>query len=141
MSKKILFIEGTSDRSNGTLSQGFHKLIRQLIEGNMPRIVMGNGKNQAINKFKKNKFSEYSFLLIDLDDEEEQKEIQLRELDLKDKENFVFFMIQEMEAWFISQPTILDDYYKELISTKLPKTNPKKIKDPVSVLENITKKY
>ena len=31
MSKKILFIEGTSDRSNGTLRQGFHKLIRHLL--------------------------------------------------------------------------------------------------------------
>ncbi|HFA48362.1 MAG TPA: DUF4276 family protein, partial [Bacteroidetes bacterium] len=129
-----------SDRSNGTLSQGFHKLIKQLLEGNMPRIIMGNGKSQAINKFKKNKLSDLSYLLIDLDDEEKQKETQLTELDLKDQEDIVFFMIQEMEAWFISQPKILDQYYKEKISTKLPKTNPKKIKDPVAILENLTRK-
>ena len=100
---------------------------------------MGNGKSQTINKFKKNKLSEFSFLLIDLDDDEKQKETQLKKLKLKDRENLVFFMIQEMEAWFISQPKILDAFYKTKISQKLPGTHPKKIKDPVSVLENITK--
>lgn len=140
MGKKILFIEGTSDRSNGILSQGFHKLIKQLLEGNMPKIIMGDGKNQAINKFKKNKLSELSYLLIDLDYDETKRESQLLELGLKNKADSVFFMIQEMEAWFISQPKILDQYYKEAISTKLPKDNPKKIKDPVAVLENSTRK-
>jgi hypothetical protein len=139
-SKKILFIEGTSDRSNGTLSQGFHKLIRQLVDREkMPRIIMGNGKNQAIRKFKNNRLSDFSYLLIDLDEEEEQKEAELKSLNLGQHEDFVFFMVQEMEAWFISQPEILERHYKEKITPKLPKTDPTKIKDPTAVLEKITK--
>lgn len=50
--RKILFIEGSADRSNGALSQGFHKLLKKKLAGNMPRIIMGNGKYQTINKFK-----------------------------------------------------------------------------------------
>lgn len=50
MSKKVLFIEGTSDRSNGVLRQGFHKLIRQLLAGNMPKIIMGNSKTYRFPK-------------------------------------------------------------------------------------------
>ncbi len=48
-------------------------------------------------------------------------------------------MIQEMEAWFISQPQILDKYYQTNLSSKLPKTSPKSINKPVLLLENLTK--
>ncbi len=136
---KLLFIEGTADRSNGILRQGFHKLLKQLLAGKMPRIIMGNGKTQVITKFKKNTLSPFSYLLIDLDADEKQKQQALVNYELKENEAVVFFMIQEMEAWFISQPQILDKYYKTPISAKLPNTNPKKIANPVAVLEKVTR--
>jgi len=139
MDRKILFIEGTQDRSNGTLRQGFHKLLRQLLKGNMPRIIMGNGKSQAIKKFKKNKLSPMGYLLIDLDAEKTQKELSLEQAGLLHHKDMVFFMIQEMEAWFISQPAILDAYYNKPISASLPKAPPQNIADPATLLKRMTK--
>ncbi|MEM9885096.1 MAG: DUF4276 family protein [Bacteroidota bacterium] len=136
--KKILFIEGTSDKSNGDLSQGFYKLLRQELEGNMPKIAMANGKMHAIKKFKNSK-SAFSFLLIDLDVSEELKEEQIMEMGLQKQEDWVFFMVQEIEAWFMSQPNILDDYYHIDISSKLKGKQPKKIKKPSEELKNLTK--
>ena len=52
----------------------------------------------------------------------------------------VFYMIQEMEAWFLSQPTILDKFYKTNISTKIPQKSPKEIKEPDKLLVRLTKK-
>ena len=135
--KKTLFIEGTKDRSNGNLRQGFHKLLKSELKGIMPKIIMGNGKSQAITKFKKSNLSDFSYLLIDLDANEVEKEKSLNESGLKKEEDFVFFMIQEMEAWFISQPEILDKFYDSKL--KLPNKNPKEIQNPASLLEQITK--
>ncbi len=100
---------------------------------------MGNGKTQAIRKFKKNKLSDFSYLLIDLDNVESEKGTELLKYKVSTKEDAIFFMIQEMEAWFLSQPHILDDFYKVSISSKLTKRNPKEIADPVAVLQKATK--
>jgi hypothetical protein len=137
---KILFIEGTSDTSNGDLRRGFHKLFEQKLKGKMPRIVMGDGKNQAINKFLKNRRSKKSYLLVDLDSDESNRNKHLVENDLAKKKDLVFFMIQEMEAWFISQADILDKYYKEKISSRLSGQPAKDIPNPASFLENLTAK-
>ena len=48
---KVLIIEGATDTRNGILRQGFHKLLVQKLEGKMPRIIMGEGKKQSIDKF------------------------------------------------------------------------------------------
>ena len=48
-------------------------------------------------------------------------------------------MIQEMEAWFFSQPEILDSYYSEKISKKIPKRLAKEIPNPSDLLYKLTK--
>jgi len=139
MERKTLFIEGTSNQSNGALRQGFYKLLKQVLERKMPKIVMGDSKSQAVTKFQRNTLSTLSYLLIDLDKPENSIEKDLMDSGLEQSKDEVFYMIQEMEAWFISQPQILDEYYKAEISSKLPKTNPKYIKKPSNVLERVTK--
>jgi len=47
-------------------------------------------------------------------------------------------MIQEMEAWFISQPEIIEKYYGETL--KLPKRPAKEIVKPTEKLQEATKK-
>lgn len=136
---KILFIEGTDDTTNGTLGQGFYKLLSQRLKGRMPKINMGEGKSQTIKKFKNNKFSRLSYLLIDLDEPEENKEPVLSSNQIFENKNFVFFMVQEMEAWFLSQPAMLDKYYNEKISKKLPAKPAKDIEKPSDFLQNITR--
>jgi len=141
--KKILFIEGTKDDTNGNLREGFHKLLEQKLKGNMPRIKMANGVTEAnrtfINNFKNKRLYENSFLLIDLDDYESNKNNKLVEYQLKDFPNFVFFMIQEMEGWFISQPNILDDFYNVNISKKVSNKNYKEFENPAEYLQKLTK--
>lgn len=108
--RSYLFIEGTTDTSNGNLREGFNKLLVKKLEGKMPTISMGDGKKQTIDKFK-NSFN--SNMLCDLDAPETKIADDLKENEISDYKDSVFFMIQEMEAWFISQPEILDHFYND----------------------------
>ncbi len=137
--RKVLIIEGTSDTRNGVLRQGFHKLLRQELKHKMPRIVMGDGKNQAINTFLNFRNERIPNLLIDLDDDDGMKDNDLKNNSLSSKSEFVFYMIQEMEAWFLSQPEIIDSYYSEKLSKKIPKRPAKDIPNPSDLLGKITK--
>jgi hypothetical protein len=131
-----LLIEGTSDTSNGDLRKGFRKLLEQKLKDRMPTIAMCNSKEEAIKKFK-NKPS--SLLLCDLDANKENYESDLKKHGLTERRNDVFYMIQEMEAWFISQPDILDEYYEQPISKKLPQKPAKDFPEPDTELVGITK--
>lgn len=139
MVEKILFIEGTSETATGNLREGFHKLLFQLLEGNMPRIIMGNDGLATIRFFKKNKLSKYSFLLIDLDAPASEKDQKIIENELEDYNDEVFFMILEMESWFITQPIILDEYYGEKISHKIKTADAESISEPDKFLIELTK--
>jgi len=105
----------------------------------MPRIVMGDGKHQAIKKFTPFKNVRYPRLLIDLDEKENIRFDDLKKNNLSNKSDLVFYMIQEMEAWFLSQPEILDDYYSGKISKKIPKGLASAISKPSDLLYKITK--
>jgi hypothetical protein len=143
--KKILFIEGESNTPNGDLRQGFSKLLEKRIDGNMPRINLGGGKSQTINKFLTNKLeADVKLLMVDLDGPEENKEPDLTGNNLSGQQDKVFYMVQEMESWFLSQPNILDDFFgvddkKKKVSDKLTKRNASEISDPKGVLKNATK--
>ena len=139
MVNKILFIEGSRDRTNGILAQGFHKLIFQECKGKMPRIVMSDDKKHAINKFLNNRLSNYAFILIDLDNPACNKQDDLLENNLIPFSNYVFYMIQEMESWFLSQPDILNFFYGIDISKKLRGKLPMDIPNPDEYLQELTK--
>lgn len=135
---KYLFIEGTANEENGKLAQGFHKLLVQKLQGKMPRIKMANGKSETIQTFKKSQLSPDKYLLIDLDAPEEQKNTDLKTNDLETDATRCFYMIQEMEAWFLSQPDILDVHFRAKISDKI-KRPPMEIPHPDVFLQKITK--
>lgn len=136
----ILLIEGTTNDNNGDLKRGFNKLLSQKLSGKMPRIIMGDGKSMVIRKFKKLNKPNEKLLLIDLDKVESEKAKDLKKYQLELEKEFVFYMIQEMEAWFLSQPEILDAFYKTDISAKIPKKRPQAIKNPDRELIKYTKK-
>ncbi len=139
MVNKILFIEGSRDTSNGVLAQGFHKLITQECVGRMPRIVMSDDKKHAIDKFLNNKLSTYSFVLIDLDKPASEKQNDLLENNLLFHTSSVFYMIQEMESWFLSQPEILNVYYGIDIKKKIKGKSYLNIPNPDEYLQDLTK--
>ncbi|NMH24902.1 DUF4276 family protein [Flavobacterium solisilvae] len=134
--RKYLFIEGTKDTSNGNLREGFSKLIEQKAKLKMPTISMGDGKSQAVDKFLN---SDGAKLLCDLDADEGHRENDLEKYNLIEKKDSVFYMIQEMESWFISQPDILDKFYGEPISTKLAKKQATLFSEPDKELQRLTK--
>jgi hypothetical protein len=145
VAKKLLFIEGAPNTPNGDLRQGFTKLLSKRIEGNLPKINLGGGKTQTIRKFLKNKFgAEAILMLIDLDRAEEEKELDAIEHGLAEYSQNVFYMVQEMESWFLSQPDVLDDFFgvdgnKKKVSDKLSKRKVTEIPDPKSELKSITR--
>jgi len=48
-------------------------------------------------------------------------------------------MIQETEAWFLSQPQLLDEFFGEAISTKIPDRDPQDISKPNKELQKWTR--
>jgi len=134
--RRYLFIEGTTDISNGNLREGFSKLFEQLLQGKMPTISMGEGKLQTIDKFIN---SSNSNMLCDLDAPESEKENDLKNYNLLKHKESVFYMIQEMEAWFISQPEILDKFYNIPLSKSLPKKHASEFLEPDKELQRLTK--
>ncbi len=139
MANKALYIEGTTDTTNGNLRQGFNKLLSKVLEGRMPRIIMGNSKNSTIDKFKHNNKADTKYILIDSDCAPAALHAQIKTLCLEKFESELFFMIQEMETWFISQPKVLDLLYHEKISDKIPHRPLEEIPSPASLLEEITR--
>jgi hypothetical protein len=134
----VLYIEGTTDDTNGDLRQGFSHLLSQKLEGNMPRIKMADGKSQAIAKFKKPFPGDNPLLIIDSDQPDSYRSAFLESENLVKQSVKVFFMVQEMEAWFLSQPDILDEFYNHKISQKIRRA-PMEIENPSDELIKLTK--
>lgn len=143
--KTILFVEGEPNSPNGDLRKGFSGLLSAKLAGNMPRIIMGGGKTKTIEKFKNNTLSDYALALLDLDNPEEKRDEDLSAYGLTELSANVFYMIQEMESWFLSQPLLLDNYFGKdretgkKVSEKMTKAKPETIVDPKGELKKITK--
>lgn len=94
----------------------------------------------AIEKFSNGRLQGDRRLLIDLDGPTGSRKSDLENHALAQHSEAVFYMVQEMEAWFFSQPEILEEFYGPEIAKSLPGTFPADISEPDKVLENITRK-
>jgi Domain of unknown function (DUF4276) len=128
-----LFIEGTNDDTNGDLWRGFERLLKKELVGKMPIIKLCNGVNQTVNKFLKAKGDK--FILIDLDGAPSTRKERLEALKLPESQTF--FMVQSMEAWFLSQPYILKRFYNK--SLKLADKPIQDIAKPDKELQRFTR--
>ena len=134
------------------LRESFYMLFSQLIDDvYWFNIILGAGYKNTVNFFKSAHSVNNKFLLIDLEKPKSQKSEKLKELDLENL-NTVFFMVQEMEAWILSQPEKIDEYYSLKYKRKklgdsikndkrLQSKHPEEICKPSSVLNIILKKY
>lgn len=116
---KKLYIEGTNATENGNLRAAFSKLLEKELKGNMPRIVMGDGISTTVDKFSTSpaERGEERFLLVDSDapmPEDKQNLIEKLKAQHPDTPIVVepnvdnsYFMVQEAEAWLMSQPDVL----------------------------------
>lgn len=92
--------------------------------------------------------NEISLALIDLDGKDisdvntivKIKDKDISDLNINEKKEFVFYMVQEMEAWFLSQPEILEQYFGGVkISAKIPQKSCGLISNPSDFLQKLTK--
>lgn len=147
-SKKVIFIEGTRDDTNGDLGKGFSYLLKQKLALRMPRVIMGNGISETINKYKNAASYSLKTALIDLDGKGElirqgnyipTKESKRTSHQLT-KDDLVYFMVQKMEAWFLSQPSILKDHFKKDFNN-IPFDHASKIENPEKQLMDMTSEF
>lgn len=139
------------------LREGFHKLFTQALDPTQFQleIEMQAGRNQAARFFRENaiKTEKSPFLLIDLEAPPQKREHQLTNLEL-DSETFrgrVFFMVQAMEAWILSQPDVIASYFSDLRKTDKERIaeddiltrydHPEKIDQPKRRLNDLLGRY
>jgi len=160
-----IFIEGgilpndkinvqTIDNSE-KLRESFYSILSQIISPTEFNITIkqGSSNKQTIKFFKKKiQKGQNSLLLIDLDGSKHEKVSKLSEFDLTNYSDNVFFMVQEMEAWIISQVDKIDAYYygkfirkknEKALSehTKIKNIHPEEITKPSIVLKEILGQY
>jgi len=138
------------------LREAFHKLLSQVVKPEMFNLIVeiGAGYKNATKSFKKYAFLDNeASLLIDLDGAKSEKEQRLNELEVTELSNRVFFMIQEMEAWILSQPAAIEKCYEDRYYRKkgnvrimdeeleLFKVHPEEIKNPSFKLKVLLGKY
>ena len=147
---KTLYVEGTQDLDNGNLRKAFSSLLEKELLGEMPKIIMGDGIRQTVDKFMTKPMApnEQRYLLIDSDEyltpesrttlisgyNESAKTNRVISLD----ENNTFFMVQEAEAWILSQPEVLKDF--KVSTASLPKRNVMEISKPSEELSRLYRK-
>lgn len=112
MRPRYIFIEGasTSTREGLTLlNSAFGELFQYQLQAVM--LVPSGGKTATIRKFKDKRGKEICSLLIDLDGNntntqfiKDKKKQDLTNHGLTALANDVFFMVTEIESWFLSQP-------------------------------------
>lgn len=138
------------------LREAFHKLLSRVVKPEQFNLIVetGAGYKNAAKSFKKYALNDNkTSLLIDLDKAKSLKEQRLDELDINEFASRVFFMIQEMEAWILSQPDVIVKCYKDRYIRKRPKVNfeqtepqlfqvhPEEISNPADKLKVLLGKY
>jgi hypothetical protein len=137
-----IFFEGTSATSVGNLRGALRALLAQANPKQKFEIILGDDKGGTINKFLRflPTVSDYKSLLVDLDADESKRASALQTHRLT-TENHCFFMVQEMEAWFFSQPDILTTFFgKELEVGKYKGKKADNIPNPSDELNRLARK-
>jgi hypothetical protein len=106
------------------LRESFKKLFRPVIDEEKFRFIpqLGAGKNSTAKLFKLSLDKPHALFLRDLDSNPLQREaciaqiciyLEIADTVLQDK---IFFMVQEMEAWILSQPDIIPEAIEKTFS-------------------------
>ncbi len=138
MVERKLYLEGESSGKGAFLRQSFSELFKRKVE-RMPRIKLGGSSNETVKAFLNSRVDEKNWLLIDLDGPEEQRTTRLKNNKLVEREDVCFFMIQEMESWFLSQPNVLGHFYG-LDFKSLEHKRAEQISNPCKELKFLTNK-
>ncbi len=158
-----IFVEGATlehinhNAQTMTNSQRFRESFRRLFSSVFPnqdelRIMIENGSsnNQTVTFFKNAAVENaQTLLLLDLDAPKLERNNRLDGLELTDLESRVFFMIQKMEAWILSQPDKIEACFAHYRygnariheDNNLVGIHPENIRHPDDVLNTILSRY
>ncbi len=134
-------IENTS-----RLRESFNKLLNQGLTNEKVKIaaIPAYSISNAVKLRKVN-----SLLLIDLDATKDKKQQRINDNHLTDIQDCVFFMVQEMEAWILSQPNVIEESFKKFKKNELllseddsiSNKHPENIAKPSIVLDTLLQRY
>lgn len=141
---KRIYIEGENDIN---IRKAFSDLFKTELGKNMPKIVMGCGISETVSKFRSTPLEQGKerFLLVDSDELLTDKADLVRRVNEKCSQKNLrieatcdntFFMVQEVEAWILSQPEALK---QRKVIKGLPVPNITSIKKPSDKLASIYK--
>lgn len=161
-----IYVEGGNQGNNNKAAQtfdnsalfreGFHKLFAQQFDENEFNLVIQpiGSVTQSRNYLAKVIANgAKGAILIDLDGPKTEKESRLQDNYSDLDTTCLFFMIQEMEGWILSQPAILDDYGQAEGYTRkrpgekieddnlLKDKHPEDLTDPAGKLNTLFRKY
>jgi Domain of unknown function (DUF4276) len=152
---KIFFEGGADPRSNpnadtfdntNRLRESFNKLLNSGFDNEKVKII-AEPAFSITNLVKIREID--SLFLMDLDAVKDKREQRIKDNQLTDIQEFVFFMIQRMESWILSQPEVIEEvfaYYKsksDLIKNdpSILNKHPENILYPDEVLNTIFQRY
>jgi hypothetical protein len=152
---KVFFEGGADPKSNpnaatidntSRLRESFNKLLNAAFEEEKVRI-QAEPTYSITNTVKIREPN--SLLLIDLDGSKDKKIQRLTDNKLTDIQAFVFFMVQRMEGWILSQPAVIEEVFKkdkakdDLVKddNQIQNKHPETILNPDFVLDKILQRY
>lgn len=120
-------ISASTINNSEKLREGFHKLLSKMVNPDKFNLVVeiGAGEKNAAKSFKQYaNLDDNVSLVIDLDRSKSLRIQKLEYLEVEEFEKRVFFMVQEMEAWIISQPDVIEEcfnarYIREKVDFKI----------------------
>lgn len=134
------------------LRLSLYNLLSQGIDNQAIRvkIELGSGEKQTVNFFKS---QPNAYLLIDMDGKKESRSKRLAYFNLEE-ENFkdkIYFMIQKMEAWILSQPDKIEETFAPNKKSQITESiedyktikgkHPEQILHPDDVLKVILRRF
>jgi hypothetical protein len=162
MVRVVIYVEGanvgasSSAIDSSTLfRENFHRLLAQVMptDGDLSIQVIGSIHNAPKYLERINAKKDNAALLVDLDGPPSERETRVTEFYGEQDVRCLFFMVQEMESWIISQPKVLDGYAinenlvrgkknEDIGNNKLLKDkHPQDISDPAAKLNTLFRQY
>ncbi len=139
MAKYVLFVEGAE-----AVRIGLGPLLNKALGARNPQIIACDDLHRTIKRYldevAQPRFpGTTALLLIDLDGPAVTAPAVLAAKALTAHATQIFWMVQEMEAWFLSQPAVIDRVFRKPVSAHLPKTVPALVAKPGDKLAKATK--
>lgn len=130
------------------LRESFQSLLSKGVQDNRIQIKIDTkGSYTSIIKMP---LHSNQLALLDLDGDQSQRTVRLKEYQLDQHQDFVFFMIQAMESWILSQPDKIEttfEAYTKIIDDSLAEfqalkdMSPEDISNPSGVLNSLLQSY